>query len=301
MDALLRNEPLFVAVVEDEPSLRAPLRGGAPEGPARRRARRGGPGRAAAAEPAALALRAARLRRRGPGPRPGARGDPRRTCRRATRSSATASSSPPWPGRRGSGASARRRPPARGAAGRGGLRPRRVGGAARSARGPRRSSTRLSGRLRERHGSDVDVLRNAQAPGADRARVCAMTIALYSELVALPPADGGAHAAPRAGPGGAGRRRAPAPDRPLNAGRAQPFFAFQASRTCASRSGSMPAFSLACRSAGSVFHQASVSVRGLRERLEGEAGGDGLLVAAAARARGVPGGGDPDRHVAPRR
>jgi hypothetical protein len=47
-------------------------------------------------------------------------------------------------------------------------------------------------RLRERHGSDVDVLRNAQAPGADRARVCAMTIALYSELIALPPGTAGA-------------------------------------------------------------------------------------------------------------
>jgi hypothetical protein len=47
------------------------------------------------------------------------------------------------------------------------------------------------GRLRERYGDDVDALKNAQAPGADRARVCAMTIALYSELVALPaPAAG---------------------------------------------------------------------------------------------------------------
>jgi hypothetical protein len=42
------------------------------------------------------------------------------------------------------------------------------------------------GRLRERHGDDVDALKNAQTPGADRARVCAMTIALYSEMVALP-------------------------------------------------------------------------------------------------------------------
>jgi hypothetical protein len=42
------------------------------------------------------------------------------------------------------------------------------------------------GRLRERHGSDVDVLKNAQAPGAEPSRVCAMTIALYAELVALP-------------------------------------------------------------------------------------------------------------------
>jgi hypothetical protein len=47
------------------------------------------------------------------------------------------------------------------------------------------------GRLRERHGADVDALKNPQAPGADRARVCAMTIALYSELVALSPAAAG--------------------------------------------------------------------------------------------------------------
>jgi hypothetical protein len=47
------------------------------------------------------------------------------------------------------------------------------------------------GRLRERYGKDVDALKSAQAPGADRARVCAMTIALYSELVALPPPAAG--------------------------------------------------------------------------------------------------------------
>jgi hypothetical protein len=46
-------------------------------------------------------------------------------------------------------------------------------------------------RLRERHGSDVDALKNAQAPGADRARVCAMTIALYAGIVALPPPASG--------------------------------------------------------------------------------------------------------------
>lgn len=47
------------------------------------------------------------------------------------------------------------------------------------------------GRLRERHGSDIDVLKNARAPGIDRPRVCAMTIALYSEIVALPPPAAG--------------------------------------------------------------------------------------------------------------
>jgi hypothetical protein len=46
-------------------------------------------------------------------------------------------------------------------------------------------------RLRERHGGDIDVLKNAQAPGADRPRVCAMTIALYEELLALPPPAAG--------------------------------------------------------------------------------------------------------------
>ena len=100
------------------------------------------------------------------------------------------------------------------------------------------------------------MLRNPQAPGADRARVCAMTIALYSELVALPPGAAGQTLRHVLGP--AEPPPPPCPDRPLNA--AQPFFAFQASRTCASRSGAMPARSFACRSAGSVFHQASVSV-----------------------------------------
>jgi hypothetical protein len=42
-------------------------------------------------------------------------------------------------------------------------------------------------RLRERHGADVDVLRHPRSPGADRGRVCAMTIALYAELLRLPP------------------------------------------------------------------------------------------------------------------
>ena len=45
--------------------------------------------------------------------------------------------------------------------------------------------------LREEHGTDVDVLNKPQAPGVDRSRVCAVTIALYSELVALPPAAAG--------------------------------------------------------------------------------------------------------------
>ena len=46
-------------------------------------------------------------------------------------------------------------------------------------------------RLRERHGVEVDVLRHAREPDVDRERVCAMTIALYSELLALPPGPAG--------------------------------------------------------------------------------------------------------------
>jgi hypothetical protein len=45
--------------------------------------------------------------------------------------------------------------------------------------------------LREEHGTDVEVLEKPQAPGVNRSRVCAVTIALYSKLVALPPAAAG--------------------------------------------------------------------------------------------------------------
>jgi hypothetical protein len=47
------------------------------------------------------------------------------------------------------------------------------------------------GRLRERHGADIDALKAAQAPGADHALVCRMTIALYSELATLPSGTAG--------------------------------------------------------------------------------------------------------------
>ncbi len=64
--------------------------------------------------------------------------------------------------------------------------------------------------LREEHGADVDILRKPQAPGVDRSRVCAITIALYSKLVALPPAAAGqtlrhvlGPRGPRAAPAGA--------------------------------------------------------------------------------------------------
>jgi hypothetical protein len=45
--------------------------------------------------------------------------------------------------------------------------------------------------LREEHGTDVDVLKKPRAPGVDRSRVCTVSIALYSELVALPPGQAG--------------------------------------------------------------------------------------------------------------
>jgi hypothetical protein len=44
--------------------------------------------------------------------------------------------------------------------------------------------------LRDEHGLDVDVL-NVQSPGANRSRVCEVRIALYSELLALPPSAAG--------------------------------------------------------------------------------------------------------------
>jgi hypothetical protein len=67
-------------------------------------------------------------------------------------------------------------------------------------------------RLRERYGSDIDILKNAQAPGVDRSRVCAMTIALYAELVALPPPAAGQALRHVLGP--AEKAAAPAPSAP---------------------------------------------------------------------------------------
>jgi hypothetical protein len=189
VDALLRNEPLFVAVVEDEPSLREPLRTGL------LKALRGGERSEAvlvgqrllspqlwryvprASDAAAVGLgRAlvatlADLQSRDP-----------QQCYRFL--------FPAVAGPAGSGASARddgllaalRAVVASARDGSSGPLDRRAA---------RRDLDAAFGRLRERHGSDVDALQNAQAPGADRARVCAMTIALYSELVALPPGTGG--------------------------------------------------------------------------------------------------------------
>jgi hypothetical protein len=188
-DELMRSEPLFVAVVEDEPSLREPLRAGLLKA-----LRDGGRGEAVLAgqrilspqlwryvprttDAAALGLGQALvaaltdLQERDP-----------QQCYRFL--------FPAVAGPAASGASARED----------GLLAalRTVVVSARDGsagpldrRAARKEVDAAFGRLRQRHGSDVDVLRNAQAPGADRARVCAMTIALYSELIALPPEAAG--------------------------------------------------------------------------------------------------------------
>jgi hypothetical protein len=185
VEALLRDEPLFVAVVEDEPSLREPLRVGLLKA-----LREGERGEAAlvgqrlisprlwayvprASDAAAIGLGEALvatltdLQARDP-----------QQCYRFL--------FPAVAGRSGSGASAR--DDGLLAALRAVVVSARAGSAEpldRRAAGKEYDA--VCGRLRERHGKDVDVLKNPQAPGVDRARVCAMTIALYSELVALPP------------------------------------------------------------------------------------------------------------------
>jgi hypothetical protein len=182
VDALLRENPVFAAALEEDPSLRGPLRESALGG-----LRGGGSDEAVAA---GLRLLSPRLWRSVAGASDAAAvglgralvatltdlqvRDPQQ-CYRFL-----------FP-----------------AAGAGGGAPRderllrALGAAALSARGGsaepldrRAAAKRLEkayGRLRGRHGGDVDVLKNAQAPGVDRSRVCAMTIALYAELVALPP------------------------------------------------------------------------------------------------------------------
>ena len=189
VDALLRNEPLFAAVVEDEPSLREPLRAGLLK--ALRDGERGEAVLAGqrllspqlwryvplASDAAALGLGQALvatltdLQARDP-----------LQCYRFL--------FPAVAGPAGSGASAR--DDGLLAALRAVVASARDGSAGPlDRRAARKELDAAFGRLRERHGSDVDVLRNAQAPRVDRARVCAMTIALYSELVALPPATAG--------------------------------------------------------------------------------------------------------------
>ena len=189
VEALLRNEPLFVAVVEDEPSLREPLRAGLLKA-----LREGERGEAVlvgqrllspwlwryvprASDAAALGLGQALvatltdLQARDP-----------QQCYRFL--------FPAVAGPAGSGASARDDRLL--AALRAVVASARDGSAGPlDRRAARKELDAAFGRLRERHGSEVDVLGKVQAPGVDRARVCAMTIALYSELVALPPGSAG--------------------------------------------------------------------------------------------------------------
>ncbi len=189
VDALLQSEPLFVAVVEDEPSLREPLRAGLLK--ALREGERGETVLAGkrllspwlwryvprASDESALELGRAvvatllDLQAR----------DPQRCYRFVFRGMA---------GRSGSGASAR--DDALLAALTAVVLSARDGGAKPlDRRAIEKDLHAAYDRLRERHGKDVDVLRNPQSAGVDRARVCAMTIALYSELVALPPESAG--------------------------------------------------------------------------------------------------------------
>jgi len=189
VDALLRDEPVFAAALEDEPALREPLREAILAG-----FRGGGSGEAVAA---GLRRLSPRLWPSVPGASDAAAEDLGRAlvatledlqardpllCYRFL-----------FPGVGG--------PPAGGGSPREEDLLRALGAAALSARGgaagplDRRAAAKqveaAYSRLRERHGSDVDVLKNAQAPGVDRPRVCAMRIALYAELLALPPPAAG--------------------------------------------------------------------------------------------------------------
>ena len=189
VEALLARDPLFAAVVEDEPSLREPLREAVLGG-----FRGGGSGEAVAA---GLRLLSPRLWRSVPGASDAAAEG---LGRALVATLADLQARDPqqcyrflFPAVAG--------PPAGGGSPRDEGLLRALGAAALSARDgsaeplDRRAAAKqleaVYGRLRERHGSDVDVLKNAQAPDADRSRVCAMRIALYAELVALPPKAAG--------------------------------------------------------------------------------------------------------------
>ena len=189
VEALLARDPLFAAVVEDEPSLREPLREAVLGG-----FRGGGSSEAVAA---GLRLLSPRLWRSVPAASDAAalrlgqalvatledlRARDPQQCYRFL-----------FPAVGG--------PPAGGGSPREEGLLRALGAVALSARDgsaeplDRRAAAKQVDasfeRLRDRYGSDIDVLKNAQASGVDRARVCAMTIALYAELVALPsPAAG---------------------------------------------------------------------------------------------------------------
>jgi hypothetical protein len=184
VEALLREEPVFAAALADDPSLRVPLRESVLGG-----LRGGGSDEAVAAGLRLLSPRlwgsvagasdaaAARLGRALVATLTHLQARDPQQCYRFL---FPASGLPPG-----------------GSAPRDEVLLRALGAAALSARGAsaepldRRAAAKevekAYGRLRERHGSDVDVLTNAQAPGADPSRVCAMSIALYAELVALPP------------------------------------------------------------------------------------------------------------------
>lgn len=199
VEALLRDQPLFAAVLEDEPALREPLRQallGAVRG--------GGSGEAVAA---GLRLLSSRLWRSVP---EASDASAVRLGRALVARLADLQARDPeqcyrflFPGVAG--------PPA-GAGSPGDeslLRALQAvalsaqGGAARplDRTAARKEVEAAFGRLRGRHGADVDVLRHPQASGVDRGRVCAMTIALYSELLALPPEAAGQTLRHALGPG----------------------------------------------------------------------------------------------------
>ena len=197
--ALLRDEPIFAAVLEDEPALHEPLRAallGA--------FREGAPGEAVAA---GLRLLSPRLWRSVPEASDASALDLGRALvtrladlqtrdpKQCYRFLFPAVAGPPAGGGSPPEESLLRT-----------LRAVALSARAGSAEPLDRSAARKHidaafGRLRDRYGADVDVLRRPQAPGVDRGRVCAMTIALYSELAALPPGAAGQALRHALGPG----------------------------------------------------------------------------------------------------
>jgi hypothetical protein len=189
VEALLRDEPVFAAALEDDPPLREPLREAILGG-----LRSGGSGEAVAAGlrrlsprlwrsvPAASDAAAAALGRALVATLEDLQARDPQQCYRFL-----------FPAVGG--------PPAGGGSPREEGLLRALGAVALSARGgaaeplDRRAAAKqveaAYRRLRGRHGSDVDVLKDALAPDVDRSRVCAMRIALYAELVALPPPAAG--------------------------------------------------------------------------------------------------------------
>jgi hypothetical protein len=199
VEALLRDTPLFAAALEDEPSLRGPLR------EALLGAVRGGGSSEAVA--AGLRLLSPRLWRSVP---EGSDAAAVRLGRALVARLADLQARDPelcyrflFPGVAG--------PPAGGGSPRDESLLSALEAVALSAHGgaaeplertaARKQVEAAFARLRERHGGDVDVLRRPQARGVDRGRVCAMTIALYSELLDLPAAAAGQALRYSLGPG----------------------------------------------------------------------------------------------------